>query len=73
MSRRDLDINTPEGLREFHEDVIRICGWAKKHPSGVWIDDPKYQKDNYHYWRSKRALDKLKKQEANNELTSLQK
>lgn len=63
MKSSDLDINTKEGLIEFHERVVSKCSWAKKKPSGIWIDDNRYQKDHYHYWRSKRALEKINKPE----------
>ena len=57
MNIKDLDLATTEGLIEFHEHVLTKCAYAK-HYKG---DHMKTQKDNYHYWVSKRKLEKLKK------------
>lgn len=59
MNIKDLDLNTPEGLKAFHEDVMNRCSYAKKYKG----DHSRTQKDNYHYWQSKRALEKLKKKD----------
>jgi hypothetical protein len=57
--RNDTDLTTREGKIEFHQSVVSKCSYAKKYKG----DHERTQKDNYHYWKSKRALIKLEKEE----------